>query len=224
MIIPDCSETFCSFVIADGMGGHNSGEIASRLAVEYIRDNIGRMDDFTDNDENIGEGLDKLVKQANTAVHEKSLESDDVSGMGTTLTMAVISQRKITAAHVGDSRLYLIRGGTITQMTEDHSYIGELVRKGTLTKEEAENHPRKNVITRAIGSSPDIVVDIINQEIESDDIYILCTDGLTNMVSDEDISSIAVSSEPETACAKLIEAANKQGGEDNVTVIVIKCE
>ncbi len=223
MIIPGCSQTCCAFVIADGLGGHNSGEIASRLAVEYIRDNIG-LDDGSAEDEALGERLEALVKQANTAVYEKSLESDDVSGMGTTLTMAVIRENTLTAAHVGDSRLYLIRGGALIQLTEDHSFIGELVRKGTLTREEAENHPRKNVITRAIGSSPDLLVDIIKQDIENGDILILCTDGLTNMVSEEEILSTTLGSEPEEACAKLIEAANRQGGEDNITVIVIKCE
>ncbi|MFY9568115.1 MAG: Stp1/IreP family PP2C-type Ser/Thr phosphatase [Acetivibrionales bacterium] len=221
MIIPGCSDTFCAFVIADGLGGHNCGEIASRMAVEYIRDDFGDGGGF--DCEDAGGRLEELFRRVNAAVYEKSLGSAEVSGMGTTLTMAVIAGSSLTAAHVGDSRLYLIRNGAISQLTEDHSYIGELVRKGTLTKEEAENHPRKNVITRAIGSSPDLEVDIISQQIEADDIYILCTDGLTNMVSESEIADIAAGSEPEHACAKLIEAANRQGGEDNITVIVIKC-
>lgn len=221
-IIPGSSETSCAFVIADGMGGHNCGELASRLAVEYIRDNL-RIEAYAD-DQDMPHELENIVKKANAAVYVKSLESDDVSGMGTTLTMAFISGKKLTAAHVGDSRLYLVRAGSINQLTEDHSYIGELVRKGTLTKEEAENHPRKNVITRAVGCSSEILVDTISFEIEEGDIFVLCTDGLTNMVSEEEISQIVGSSEPEAACAKLIEAANRHGGEDNITVIVIKCE
>ena len=221
IIVPGCSGASCAFVIADGLGGHNSGEVASRMAVEYIRDNIGAEGCF--NGENTSGKLEALVKKVNTAVYERSLGSAEVCGMGTTLTMAVVAGSELTAAHVGDSRLYLVRNGAIRQLTEDHSYIGELIRKGTLTREEAENHPRKNVITRAIGSSPDLEVDIIRHQIEADDIYILCTDGLTNMVSESEITDIVTGNEPEHACAKLIEAANRQGGEDNITVIVIKC-
>lgn len=221
MIIPGRSDTSCVFVIADGLGGHNSGEVASRMAVEYIRDNIGAEGCFDSAD--LSGKLEALVKKVNTAVYERSLGSAEVSGMGTTLTMAVFAGSTLTAAHVGDSRLYLIRDGAIRQLTEDHSYIGELVRQGKLTREEAEKHPRKNIITRAIGSSPELEVDIISHQIEADDIYILCTDGLTNMVSESDIADIVSGSDPEHACAKLIEAANKQGGEDNITVIVIKC-
>ncbi len=221
MIIPGCSDTSCAFVIADGLGGHNSGEIASRMAVEYIRDNLDAAGCF--DGENAGEKLEALVKKVNTAVYERSLGGAEVSGMGTTLTMAVITGSTLTAAHVGDSRLYLIRNGVIRQLTDDHSYIGELVRQGKLTREEAEKHPRKNIITRAIGSCPELEVDIISHRIEADDIYVLCTDGLTNMVSESEIVEIVSGSEPETACARLIEAANRQGGEDNITVIVIKC-
>ncbi|NLH97444.1 MAG: Stp1/IreP family PP2C-type Ser/Thr phosphatase [Clostridiaceae bacterium] len=221
MIIPGCSDTSCAFVIADGLGGHNSGEIASRMAVEYIRDNLDAAGCF--DGENASEKLEALVKKVNTAVYERSLGGAEVSGMGTTLTMAVITGSTLTAAHVGDSRLYLIRNGVIRQLTDDHSYIGELVRQGKLTREEAEKHPRKNIITRAIGSCPELEVDIISHRIEADDIYVLCTDGLTNMVSESEIVEIVSGSEPETACARLIEAANRQGGEDNITVIVIKC-
>lgn len=221
MIIPGCSDTSCAFVIADGLGGHNSGEIASRMAVEYIRDNLDAAGCF--DGENASEKLEALVKKVNTAVYERSLGGAEVSGMGTTLTMAVITGSILTAAHVGDSRLYLIRNGVIRQLTDDHSYIGELVRQGKLTREEAEKHPRKNIITRAIGSCPELEVDIISHRIEADDIYVLCTDGLTNMVSESEIVEIVSGSEPETACARLIEAANRQGGEDNITVIVIKC-
>lgn len=139
MIIPGCSDTSCAFVIADGLGGHNSGEIASRMAVEYIRDNLDAAGCF--DGENASEKLEALVKKVNTAVYERSLGGAEVSGMGTTLTMAVITGSTLTAAHVGDSRLYLIRNGVIRQLTDDHSYIGELVRQGKLTREEAEKHP-----------------------------------------------------------------------------------
>ena len=222
-IIPGCSSSPYVFIIADGMGGHKCGEIASSMTVDYIS-GLMRNDDGRFESENMQQELCSIVEQANKAVYEKSQDSDEFSGMGTTLTMAVIGEKTLTAAHVGDSRLYLVRGGEIKQLTEDHSYIGELLKNGTLTREEAENHPRKNVITRAIGSSPEIQVDIFNQEINENDIYVLCTDGLTNMVCDNEIFEIVRDSEPETACSKLIEAANRQGGDDNITVIVIKCE
>jgi protein phosphatase len=223
MIIPGGSASPYVFIIADGMGGHNCGEIASKMAVEYIgeyiRSNANRL-----NNENTYSELSRAVELANETVYEKSLENEKFSGMGTTLTMALIDGNTLTAAHVGDSRLYMVRSGELIQLTEDHSYIGELIKKGKLTKEEAENHPRKNVITRAIGSSTDILVDIIGHEIVENDIYVLCSDGLTNMVCEKEISEIVSGNEPEVACSKLIEAANRQGGDDNITVIVIKCE
>jgi serine/threonine protein phosphatase PrpC len=223
MIIPGCSSSPYAFIIADGMGGHNCGEIASRMAVdsvsEFIRQNSGRL-----NSSNMQQELRAAVEQANSAVYKKSMESDEFSGMGTTLTMAVIDGNTLTAAHVGDSRLYLIRGGEIRQLTQDHSYIGELLRNGTLTREEAENHPRRNIITRAVGCTPEILVDIISQEIEEYDIFVLCTDGLTNKICEDEISGIVRDNEPEEACLRLIEAAIRQGGDDNITVIVIKCE
>ena len=223
MIIPGCSTSPCAFIVADGMGGHNCGEIASRMTVEYISELVrGNGSSLAGTD--AGNVLTGIVEQVNTKVYEKSLESAELSGMGTTMTMALIAANTLTAAHVGDSRLYMIRNGEISQLTEDHSYIAELLKKGTLTKEEAENHPRRNIITRAIGSSPDILVDVISQEIFENDIFVLSTDGLTNMICDNEISEIVRGNEPEAACTKLIEAANKQGGDDNITVIVIKCE
>ncbi len=222
-IIPGCSSSPYVFIIADGMGGHKCGEVASSMTVDYIGELI-RNNSCRFGSESMQQELSRIVEQANRAVYEKSQDSDEFSGMGTTLTMALIDGKMLTAAHVGDSRLYLVRAGEIRQLTEDHSYIGELLKNGTLTMEEAENHPRKNVITRAIGSSPEILVDIINQEIREDDIFVLCTDGLTNMICENEIYEIVRDNEPETACKKLIEAANRQGGDDNITVIVIKCE
>lgn len=212
------------FIVADGMGGHNCGEIASRTAVEYISDSIA-----CDSRRFLPVGsceaeLRKLVEDTNSAVYQKSLERPEANGMGTTLTMAVVDNATMKVAHVGDSRLYMARDGNMQQVTEDHSYIEELVRKGSLTREEAENHPRKNVITRAIGCSQELEVDILSQTIEKDDILLLCTDGLTNMLGIDVIYETIKNNDPDAACEKLIEAAEKQGGEDNITVIVIKCE
>jgi protein phosphatase len=222
MIIPGCSSSLYAFIIADGMGGHNCGEIASRMTVDFVSESIRNSSKL--DDENIQQELCSIVEQANREVYEKAQQSEKFSGMGTTLTMAVMDGIKLTAAHVGDSRLYMIRGGEILQLTQDHSYIGELLRSGSLTREEAENHPRRNVITRAVGSSADIIVDVISQQINEGDIFVLCTDGLTNMISEDELSRIVRDNEPEAACSRLIEAANKQGGDDNITVIVIKCE
>lgn len=223
-IIRDSRNDIYAFIIADGMGGHNCGEIASGTAVEYIsayfEDHAGDFLSAADR----GAALKELVQDANSQVWEKSLESPETNGMGTTLTMAVVAGDTATVAHVGDSRLYLVREGRLQQVTNDHSYIEELVRKGTLTREEADNHPGRNIITRAIGSSPELEVDIFSLTMLINDILVLCTDGLTNMVGEDEIGETAQSNDPEAACKQLIEAANRNGGEDNVTVIVIKCE
>ncbi len=223
-ILPDSSQSPCVFIIADGMGGHNCGEVASRMAVDHLSESIINEGIGIWSRGDVGAELRKFVEDTNRAVFDKSLERPEANGMGTTLTAAVINENTITVAHVGDSRLYLIRNGKMIQLTEDHSYIGELVKNGSLTREEAEHHPGKNIITRAIGSSPDLEVDILTSDIEMEDIFLLCTDGLTNMIGENEIYNVIVSCEPEKACPGLIEAARAKGGEDNITVIVIKCE
>lgn len=223
-IIPRSSKNPCVCVIADGMGGHNCGEVASRMAVDFIGNCVEQDSKSLFLCDDMDNEIRKLVENANKAVFETSLQNPDASGMGTTLTMVVIVGERVTVAHVGDSRLYLIRDEMIQQITEDHTYICELIKNGTLTREEAEFHPRKHVITRAIGSSPDLEIDMLNLEIQEEDILLLCTDGLTNMICDDEIYRIAKANEPEAACKGLIEAAKSKGGEDNITVIVIKCE
>jgi protein phosphatase len=223
-IIPESSQNPYVYIIADGMGGHNCGEVASRMAVDFISNYVQKDGNRLFSSQNIEEKLKKLVEDTNTTVFETSLKNPEASGMGTTLTMAVIAGQKATVAHVGDSRLYLMRDEMIKQITEDHTYIWELIKKGSLTREEAEVHPRKHVITRAIGSSPDLEVDMLTLEIQDEDILLLCTDGLTNMIGDDEIYRILKDNEPEAACEGLIEAAKSKGGEDNITVIVIKCE
>lgn len=223
-IIPGSQEAPYVFIVADGMGGHNCGEIASRTAVEYISDHFAQNNGSFLNAGDCRLALKKLVEAANLEVWQKSTESPETNGMGTTLTMAVVAGKAVTIAHVGDSRLYLARSGNMRRVTDDHSYIEELVRKGSLTREEAENHPGKNIITRAIGTSPELEVDILSLTMETNDMMILCTDGLTNMLCEDEIVETAGSSGPEAACEQLIEAAKRHGGEDNVTVIIIKCE
>ena len=219
-IIPESSRNPCVVIIADGMGGHNCGEVASRMTVDYISEFIERSGSQLFSCPDIGEEIRKQVGEVNTAVFEASLASPEASGMGTTLTMAVIVGTRVTVAHVGDSRLYMACSDTMRQMTQDHSYIEELIKNGTLTREEAERHPRKHVITRAIGSSKDLEVDILDFEAQKGDVLLLCTDGLTNMICENEIYSIIKNSEPQKACEQLIEAAKTKGGEDNITVIV----
>lgn len=223
-IIHESSLDAYAFIIADGMGGHSCGEIASRMAVDYISDFVEQSGSRLFSCLSIGEEIRRLLMEANINVFEASLSNPEASGMGTTLTMAVIAGGKVTVAHVGDSRFYMARDGSLQQITEDHSFIRELIKKGTLTVEEAESHPRKHVITRAIGSSRDLEVDILDFEAEKGDVFLLCTDGLTNMISEDEIYNVIIDNDPERACTELIEAAKSKGGEDNITVIVIKYE
>ncbi|MGE5613403.1 MAG: Stp1/IreP family PP2C-type Ser/Thr phosphatase [Bacillota bacterium] len=223
-IISGSSGTPFVFIVADGMGGHNCGEVASKMTVEYIKNTVERGGFSLGSPEDVEEAFREIVIGANKAVFEASLEQPGTSGMGTTLTMAVIYGNKVTVAHVGDSRLYLVREGNIRQLTEDHSYISELVKNGTLTIEEAKMHPNKHVITRAIGTSSALDVGIMSFDYEEGDIFVLCTDGLTNKLEEYEILDVIANNEPDEACEKLVDIAKSKGGEDNITVIVIKCE
>lgn len=223
-IIPGNTDMPSVFVVADGMGGHNSGEIASRAAVDYFSGAIPKVDWGTYADNGFEDELRKLISATNKSVYEKSLEMSENNGMGTTMTAAVVAGETMYIGHVGDSRLYLIREGNLKLLTTDHSYIEEMVRNGSLTREEAKKHPQKHVITRALGCLPEVETDIYSCGIEAGDIYILCTDGLTNMLSEDEIAQIAAANTPEATCEALLQRANDNGGEDNITVIVIKNE
>lgn len=222
-IVPGADGTPSFFIIADGMGGHNSGEIASKTAVDYVSGAVSGLDKAFGSDD-AEEELKKLIADTNRSVYEKSLELPENNGMGTTMTIAAAAGGRMYIGHVGDSRLYLVRGGGIKQLTTDHSYIEEMVRNGSLTREEAKKHPRKHVITRALGCVPDVEADVYSCDMEAGDTYVLCTDGLTNMLSEEDIAAVAAGKAPEPACEELVRKANDNGGEDNITVIVIKNE
>lgn len=210
--------------VADGMGGHKAGEIASKLAldelVSYLRANAGLLE------ENPAEVLKKAFNSANQAVLELArTDGDKFRGMGTTVTAVLPRENKIFVAHVGDSRAYLVRGSEIKLLTSDHSLVNELVKSGGISAEEAENHPQKNVLTRAIGTSPVVEVDINIQEVKKGDIIILCTDGLSNLVSLEEIKLMAGQDESLGERAKhLTEKALDRGGGDNITVIIYQVE
>lgn len=206
------------FVVADGMGGAQAGEVASQLAVEEFEP--GMPDGGSPE-----EGLTELIRRANRRIHEMSRSDQRRSGMGTTCTAIYVDQSEVVIAHVGDSRCYLFRNGELTRLTTDHSLVGELVDRGKLTEEQAEMHPQRSVITRALGPEGDVRVDTERVEARDGDVFLLCSDGLTSMVRDAGLVPIMTgASSLEEAGRGLIAAANEAGGRDNITVILFRVE
>ena len=203
------------FVVADGMGGAQAGEVASRLATSAFRE-------FHDADElTADERLTAIIQEANRRIYERARTDAHASGMGTTVTAALVGGEGVTFGHVGDSRAYRIRAGELEQLTQDHSLVADLMRSGRLTAEEAETHPQRSVITRALGTDPEVDVDTITPDVEPGDVFLICSDGLTTMVGTDAIGRIvAESRDLDAAASALVKAANKGGGEDNVTVIL----
>jgi len=223
------------FVVADGMGGHAAGEVASRLAVTAISDFIAstrRDTEITwpfeyDMSMSIeGNRLRTAIRLANQRILDTISHKKDLEGMGTTLVGAMVSEGKACVGHVGDSRAYLIHDGEINQITSDHSWVNEQVKLGFLTRNDASRHPFRNVVTRALGSKEDVVVDLAEQPLEPGDYLVLCSDGLNSMLEDEEIASIVMENDGDidAAARALVARANERGGEDNVTVILIKVE
>jgi PPM family protein phosphatase len=205
------------FAVADGMGGAQAGEIASRLAAAALED--------TDPGAKSGaERVTSLIQEANRRVHERAIADPATSGMGTTMTVALVEGTKVTFGHVGDSRAYRYRDGAIEQITEDHSLVNELLKSGKLSPEEADSHPQRSVITRAVGTDPDVDVDSFTIDAEIGDVFLICSDGLTDMVDDEDIRSVLEKfhNDLDRATKSLVSAANRGGGEDNITVVAFE--
>jgi serine/threonine protein phosphatase PrpC len=202
------------FAVADGMGGAQAGELASSLAAAALTE----LKEYPGGGE---ERVDELIQQANRRVYERQSQDESASGMGTTMTVALVGDGQVAIGHVGDSRAYRIRDGGLEQLTEDHSLVAELVRSGKLSPEEAEAHPQRSVITRALGTDPDVDVDTFSIETRPGDLFLICSDGLTSMVDDETIlSEVARNRDDLQGAAKsLVRAANKGGGEDNITVV-----
>jgi protein phosphatase len=202
------------FAIADGMGGAQAGELASNLAAGAVRGGEGVASSGEDR-------VVELIQEANRRVYQRSSQDAAVSGMGTTMTVALVEDDSVVFGHVGDSRAYVIRDGKLEQLTEDHSLVAELVRSGKLSPEEAETHPQRSVITRALGTDPDVDVDTFSIPTRPGDLFMLCSDGLTSMVEDDVIlQSVEKHRDNLQAAAKaLIRTANKGGGEDNITVV-----
>ncbi len=206
------------FAIADGMGGAQAGELASRLAAAAIEEAAAAVSDK--------EGVVGVVRTANARIFQRSLQDPGVAGMGTTATVALVDERAgaLSVAHVGDSRAYRFRDGTLEQLTTDHSLVGELVRSGRLTEDEAAVHPHRSVITRALGTEAEVDVDTLTVDLRPGDLVLLCSDGLSAMVRDDEIARLlgAADGDPHRAAEALIGAANAAGGEDNVTVVLFE--
>jgi len=220
-IVSDNSGNVIAFIIADGMGGHNSGEVASKMAVDCVTSKIMALSEQESEDGLISDALVSIIQTANKDIFENAQNCADNFGMGTTLIVAMPKKDKMHIGHVGDSRAYRIRKGKIHRITTDHSYIEELLRNGTINLEEAKIHPKKNLITRALGSE-ELEVDYYLSDLKSDDVFIFCTDGLTNMVDEDTIENVCNSKDPQQACDDLVELANDNGGEDNITIIAVK--
>lgn len=206
----------CFYAVADGMGGHESGQIASELALTTILKTY-----YADPDEDVEEGLRSAFRAANSLIYDTAQAVAERSGMGTTCTAAVLRNDELYVAHVGDSRLYLIRDGELRQVSEDHSWVAEQVKRGALSEEEAEMSPFRNVITRSLGVAEDVEVDTCREKIKKGDTLVLCSDGLSGYVTGDEIVELASVWSPAVAALKLVDRANEHGGGDNITVVVV---
>lgn len=209
-------------ILADGMGGYKGGEIASSLATSaaklFIEEKFVNIEPTTENIQNL---IKEAMDYANRVVYKKSQENEELDQMGTTLEICILYGNKAYIGHIGDSRIYRIRRNIIRRITTDHSYVETLVKDGTITREEAFYHPRKNMLIKALGCTENIEPDITVKGFLADDIILMCTDGLTNMLKEEEIYNI-INENIEEACNKLIQRANELGGFDNISVIIVK--
>ena len=221
------------FIVCDGMGGHAAGEVASRIAVDTVASFIqatANDEDITwpfEYDESLSLNANRMrtaIRLANQNVIATIHDRKEYKGMGTTIVCAVLSETLASVGHVGDSRMYLLRGNNIEQVTRDHSWIDEQLKQGILTPEEARKHPLRNVITRALGSKDEVLVDVEDHKLQDGDILLMCSDGLTGMLEDEEIKDVVRQNQDDLnrACKSLIDNANARGGDDNVTVILVR--
>ena len=223
------------YVVADGMGGHAAGEVASRVAVDAINEFVtltGGNQEITwpfgldDSISYEGNRLKTAIRQANRKVLEATRESAEYEGMATTVAAVLVDGDVANLAHVGDSRIYLWSGERILLLTSDHSWVNEQIQSGVISPEQARSHPLRNVVTRALGGRADLVVDVQSRQMAAGDVLLLCSDGLTTMIGDEDIARILDEAEGDIARAAtaLVAEANERGGEDNITVVLLKFE
>jgi PPM family protein phosphatase len=204
------------FAVADGMGGAKAGEVASAMAAETFEGE-------SDSGEAAEAQLTRILREANRRIYDLAVSDDSHRGMGTTVTAAKVTGNEVSLGHVGDSRAYRLRDGELEQLTRDHSLVAELERSGQITPEAAEHHPQRSIITRALGPEPDVQVDTYTLAGRDGDLFLICSDGLTSMVSDEELGSILRSSDTlEAAAESLVRAANQSGGKDNITVVMFR--
>jgi len=205
-------------IVADGMGGHASGEVASRMGVEMIHDIYSKER----SDKSVLEALKSAFQITNFTILQKSLEQESLNGMGTTATALVLTNDQAFIGHMGDSRAYLFRNSIVSPLTKDHSLVERMVAQGLLSREEAHSHPQKNVIYKTLGVNMDSELDLLGPiPVETDDIFLLCSDGLTNTVTNEEMLNIVSKEPPQRACEDLILLANQRGGQDNITVQIL---
>lgn len=208
-------------MVSDGMGGPAAGEVASLLAVNMVLKEMNSKTNVNFNESEFVQMIDGFLQKANSAILEKVAGHPDMQGMGTTATLSGVLNSKLFTGQVGDSRAYLLRNNTITQVTKDQSYVNQLVESGMITEEEAENHPKKNIILQALGTRPSLKVAITSLKLCQNDYLILCSDGLSGVVTEEEIKTVVkTSSGPASASKNLIDLANNKGGPDNITVII----
>ncbi|MDH5785975.1 MAG: Stp1/IreP family PP2C-type Ser/Thr phosphatase [Chromatiales bacterium] len=201
-------------VVADGMGGHHAGEVASAIAVETIGEMLRQS--------RASQMLQRAIEQANLQIYAHATSDPEIHTMGTTVVALALEEGRLHYAHVGDSRLYRLRDGELTQLTRDHSLVQELVDEGMLEAEQARNSPQKNVITRALGLDSGVAVDLGDEAVVDDDCYLLCSDGLSNYLMDEEIATLLAGDALPEVVRALVDAANERGGDDNISVIVVR--
>lgn len=209
--------------VADGMGGHRGGEIASSLAIQKLVERVTRSGPRGPNDTSAPLALAREVQDVNLEIYQAAM-TPELRGMGTTLTAALLVGGALQVAHVGDSRAYLIRDRDIQRITRDHSWVEEQVAAGLLTRTEAEGHPGRNMLTRALGISPRVEVDDAVVELQARDLLLICSDGLHSLVGDDEIARVLRLQEPQRACETLIDRANARGGSDNITAVVLRID
>jgi protein phosphatase len=217
----DASATRGIFIVADGMGGHAAGEVASEMAVQIVQRELAPIHDLEG--EEVVQIVATALRKANRAIHDRTLTEVDKQGMGTTASVLVLAGSRYLIGQIGDSRVYLLRDGSFSQLTKDHSYVQEQVDAGFLTPEQARYHPYSNVITRCVGASPDVEPDIYRGEMRTGDLFLVASDGLTGMVDDRRLAHLLNSrAEPERKVQSLISEANGRGGLDNITAIIVQ--
>ncbi|MFO8058409.1 MAG: Stp1/IreP family PP2C-type Ser/Thr phosphatase [bacterium] len=221
------------YIVADGMGGHQGGDYASSHAVQWIQEEVIKQQEAQESTLPVGGPAEKTpaqtrllhaLKETNRKLFQKASEDPSLRGMGTTVTAVQLDDKYVNIAHVGDSRIYVLREGILFQLSRDHSWVQEQIDAGMLNKQEAENHPLKNIITRSMGHEPDVDVDLMKEEFQPGDKYLLCSDGLSNMVGDETVQKVISEMDIQAAVDELMRMALEAGGLDNTTILVIEIQ